>query len=256
VPFGLYAIKRDVIDETASAASRVGVPVLSESPGVQPAIAALNLTRRFGHRVVVRDVTLEVRGGETVLLVGHNGAGKTTLIRLLAGLLKPTAGTIECSGTLGVVAHNSMLYDALTARENLAFYARLYGVDSATRVDELLQRMGLAPHGDRRVAAYSRGMVQRLAIARALLPDPTALLLDEPLTGLDEAAATIVREVLSDLRTRGCAVIIATHQLVEIADLASAVGFLVSGRLAAMEPIGGRDAAAVMARYRELARDG
>jgi heme exporter protein A len=205
---------------------------------------------------VVRDVTFEVAAGETVLLVGHNGAGKTTLIRLLAGLLRPTKGSVEYSGTLGMVAHNSMLYDALTARENLEFYARLHGVGTPESIDGLLDRMGLAPHGDRKVAAFSRGMVQRLAIARALLHEPTTLLLDEPLTGLDEAASIIVRDVLRDLRERGCAVVVATHQLMEIVDLATAVGFLVGGRLVALEPIAGRDAAGVMARYRELARDG
>lgn len=222
----------------------------------RPALAARGLTRRFGYRVVVRDVTLSVAAGETVLLVGHNGAGKTTLIRLLAGLLKPTKGGVEHSGTLGMVAHHSMLYDALTARENLEFYARLHGVEVCDRIDGLLERMGLAPHGDRRVATFSRGMVQRLAIARALLHEPTALLLDEPLTGLDEAASVIVRDVLRDLRERGCAVIVATHQLMEIVDLATAVGFLVGGRLVAVEPIGGRDAAGIMSRYRELARNG
>jgi len=201
-------------------------------------------------------VNLNVAAGETVLLVGHNGAGKTTLIRLLAGLLKPTKGTVEHSGTLGMVAHHSMLYDALTARENLQFYARLHGVEASDRIDGLLERMGLAPHRDRRVATFSRGMVQRLAIGRALLHEPTALLLDEPLTGLDEAASVIVREVLRDLRDRGCAVIVATHQLMEIVDLATAVGFLVGGRLVAVEPIGERDAAGIMARYRELAHDG
>lgn len=223
--------------------------------GAGPTLAAHDLTRRFGHRIVVRDVTLAVSGGEMVMLVGHNGAGKTTLIRLLAGLLKPTRGKVECWGTLGMVAHNSMLYDALTARENLEFYRRLYGTGTAQRSDDLLDRMGLAPHGDRRVAAFSRGMVQRLAIARALLPEPTALLLDEPLTGLDEAAARIVRDVLDDLKVRGCAVILATHQLMEVVDLATSVGFMVGGRLAALEPIEGRDAQAVMARYREVASD-
>ena len=221
-----------------------------------PAIVATNVTRRFGHRVAVRDVSLEVSGGETVLLVGHNGAGKTTLIRLLAGLLRPTSGAVEYSGTLGMVGHSSMLYDALTARENLDFYCSLHGVRENTRTGTLLNRMGLAPHADRRVAAFSRGMVQRLAIARALVPDPTALLLDEPLTGLDDAASKIVREVLTDLRHRGCAVIIATHQLLETVDLATAVGFLVGGNLVALEPIEGRDASAVMARYRELATNG
>jgi ABC-type multidrug transport system ATPase subunit len=170
---------------------------------------------------VVRDVSLEVGGGDTLLLVGHNGAGKTTLIRLLAGLLKPTKGSVTYSGVLGMVAHNSMLYDALTARENLSFYGSL----------------------------YNRAAVQR----SALLPDPNLLLLDEPLTGLDDAASGTVRDVLADLRAQDCAVIIATHQLVELVDLASAVGFLVAGRLVAVEPIEGRDATAVMTRYRELA---
>lgn len=222
----------------------------------EPALVANQVSRRFGYRVAVRDVSLEVAGGETLLLIGHNGAGKTTLIRLLAGLLRPSSGAVRCGGTLGMVAHNSMLYDALTARENLEFYGRLYGVRDSGRSGELLERMGLGPHADRRVAAFSRGMVQRLAIARALMPDPTALLLDEPLTGLDEAASRVVREVLSDLRARGRAVIIATHQLADTVDLGTSVGFMVAGSLAALEPVGGRDASGILARYRELVSDG
>jgi ABC-type multidrug transport system ATPase subunit len=198
------------------------------------------VSRKFGHRQVAHEVSLEVSGGEFVLLVGHNGAGKTTLIRVLAGLLKPSAGTVSRSGT---------------ARENLAFYARLHGRNDPNLVAGLLEKMGLTPHSDRRVGAFSRGMIQRLSIARALLPDPDVLLLDEPLTGLDDAASVIVRDVLSDLRARGRAVVVATHQLPELVDLASSVGFLVGGRLAALETIGGRDAASVMARYRELARN-
>ena len=190
------------------------------------------------------------------MLVGHNGAGKTTLIRVLAGLLKPSEGTVRRSGSTGMVAHSSMLYDALAARENLAFYGRLYGKTDPALVDALLEQIGLAPHGDRRVATFSRGMVQRLSIARALLPDPEVLLLDEPLTGLDEAAAVIVRNVLRDLKLRNRAVVVATHQLVEVVDLASTVGFMVDGRLAGLESVAGRDAHAVMARYRELAADG
>ncbi len=223
--------------------------------GAKPTLIAREVSRKFGHRQVVSDVSLEVSGGDFVLLVGHNGAGKTTLIRVLAGLLKPSRGTVTRSGAIGMVAHSSMLYDALTARENLAFYARLHHRKDPNLVDWLLERMGLAPHGDRRVGTFSRGMVQRLSIARALLPDPEVLLLDEPLTGLDDAAATIVREVLTDLRNRERAVVVATHQLPELVDLASTVGFLVSGRLAAHEQIGGRSAAEVMARYRELARN-
>ena len=224
--------------------------------GVDPTLRAESVSRRFGHRLVLRDVTIEVSGGDFLMLVGHNGAGKTTLIRVLAGLLKPTKGKVRRAGATGMVAHNSMLYDALTARENLAFYGRLYGKDDPALIQGLLEKIGLAPHGDRRVAAFSRGMVQRLSIARALLPDPEVLLLDEPLTGLDEAAAVIVRDVLIDLKARNRAVVVATHQLAEVVDLASSVGFMVNGRMAGLEAVSGRDAMSVMARYRELATDG
>jgi heme exporter protein A len=221
--------------------------------GSNATLLAREVSRKFGHRHVVRDVSFEVRGGEFVLLVGHNGAGKTTLIRVLAGLLKPSKGTVTHTGDIGMVAHSSMLYDALTARENLAFYARLHDKNSPELVASLLEQMELAPHGDRRVGTFSRGMVQRLSIARALLPDPEVLLLDEPLTGLDDAASRIVRGVLADLQQRERAVVVATHQLAELVDLASSVGFLVRGRLEAIEQIAGRSADEVMARYRELA---
>jgi heme exporter protein A len=224
--------------------------------GTEPALGAEAVSRRFGHRVVLRDITISVSGGDFLMLVGHNGAGKTTLIRVLAGLLKPNSGSVVRSGATGMVAHSSMLYDALTARENLAFFGRLHGTTDPAVVDALLEQMGLAPHGDRRVATFSRGMVQRLSIARALLPDPEVLLLDEPLTGLDDAAAVIVREVLRDLKQRNRAVVVATHQLVEVVDLATTVGYLVAGRLAGLEPVAGRDAHTVMTRYRELAADG
>ena len=224
-------------------------------PSADPTLLAEGVSRRFGHRLVLREVSIEVSGGDFLMLVGHNGAGKTTLIRVLAGLLKPTKGTVHRTGAIGMVAHNSMLYDALTARENLEFYGRLYGEGDPALIQGLLEKIGLAPHGDRRVATFSRGMVQRLSIARALLPDPEVLLLDEPLTGLDEAAAVIVRDVLIDLKARNRAVVVATHQLAEVVDLASSVGFMVDGRLAGLEAVAGRDAMSVMARYRELAAD-
>jgi heme exporter protein A len=147
------------------------------------------------------------------------------------------------------------LYDALTAWENLEFYGRLYGICDPALIQGLLEKIGLAPHGDRRVATFSRGMVQRLSIARALLPDPEVLLLDEPLTGLDDAAAVIVRDVLIDLKARNRAVVVATHQLAEVVDLASSVGFMVDGRMVGLEAVSGRNAMSVMARYRELAAD-
>jgi len=222
----------------------------------EPLLAVRGVSRRFGYRYVIKDVSFDVGGGDVLLLIGHNGAGKTTLIRLLTGLLHPTSGTVSRSGSHGVVAHHSMLYDSLSARENLRFFGRLYDRNDAERIEELLQGVGLGEHADRSVATYSRGMVQRLTLARALLPDPDLLLLDEPLTGLDDTASGMVRDILSDFRAKNRAVVLTSHQLADVVDLASDVGYMVAGRLETIEPIGGRDAAAVTERYRELTQNG
>ena len=223
-------------------------------PPTEPVLAAREVTRRFGHRRVLSGVSLELKPGDALLLVGPNGAGKTTLLRVLAGLLRASAGRIERRGRVGMVGHASMLYDALTARENLRFFARLHGERSRGRVDQLLERMGLSARADERVGAFSRGMTQRLAIARALLPDPDILLLDEPLTGLDDASSEQVLAVLGELRARGRALMIAPHQLAELMGVVTAIGFLTHGELRAVEPTAGRDVAAITARYREVTR--
>lgn len=216
------------------------------------AVSLRQVCRRFGHRQVLQDVSLSIPPGEVLLLMGKNGAGKTTLLRLIAGLLKPTSGRIEVQGSVAMVGHSTMLYDALTARENLAFFARLHGLSPATVVDAALDRVGLQAAMDQRIATYSRGMLQRLTIARALLPTPDVLLLDEPLSGLDDVGSRIVLTVLSEVRARGCAILIATHQIAELTPLGSWVGYLVRGRLAELEPLEGRDAASVMDRYRTV----
>lgn len=221
-------------------------------PPVEPLLTAVGASRRFGYRWVVRRVDLAVRPGEVILLIGGNGAGKTTLLRVMAGLLKPSAGRVERRGDVGMVAHQSMLYDALTARENLRFVARLYGMVDGERIEALLDRIGLLHVGDERIATFSRGMLQRLAIARALLHEPRVLLLDEPLTGLDDAASRIVLNLIAELQARAAGLVIATHQLIELVGVAGSVGYMVNGRLAAHEPVNGRDAREVMARYREL----
>jgi heme exporter protein A len=218
----------------------------------EPLLSASGVSRNFGYRHVIKDVSLEVGGGDVLLLIGHNGAGKTTLIRLLAGLLGPSAGTVSRCESFGVVAHDSMLYDSLSARENLQFFGHLLGSRDASRIDELLLRVGLNEHADRRVDTYSRGMVQRLTLARALLPNPDLLLLDEPLTGLDDVASGMVRDILADSRANNRAVVLTTHQLADVVDSASDVGYMVAGRLRTIEPIDGRDARAVTLRYREL----
>lgn len=222
-------------------------------PQAEPAISLQQVFRQFGHRQILRDITLSIAAGEVVLLMGKNGAGKTTLLRLIAGLLKPTRGTIARRGSVGLVAHYTMLYDALTARENLAFVARLHGIPPTEPVEDALTHLGLGGAMDQRIATFSRGMLQRLAIARALLPGPEILLLDEPLTGLDDAGSQVVLGVLTQLRVRGCAVVIATHQIAELTHLCSRVGYLIHGQIAALEPLDGRDRAAVMDRYRALA---
>jgi ABC-type multidrug transport system ATPase subunit len=200
---------------------------------------------------------MEVESGEAVMLVGGNGAGKTTLLRLMAGLLRPNRGRIGYSGAVGMVAHHTMMYDALTAKENLTFFGRLHGLPADGRVDRMIELLGLTHAADQRIATYSRGMLQRLAIARALLHEPDVLLLDEPLTGLDDAASRTVLEVIEQLKEQGAAFVIASHQLVELVATVARVGYMVSGKLAAFEPVGDRDAGGVVSRYRELvASDG
>lgn len=219
-------------------------------------LSVRGLNRRFGYRRVIRNLTLDVEAGSVLVLIGHNGAGKTTLIRLLAGLLKPTSGTVTREGSFGLVAHDSMFYDSLTAKENLRFFGNLVGSAESSRIEELLLVTGLTEHAERRVEAFSRGMVQRLTMARALLHDPELLLLDEPMTGLDDAATTTVQRLLADLASRNRSIVLATHHLPEVVHLATEVGFLVSGEMKALEPIGGRDSRALMDRYRELVQNG
>jgi len=198
---------------------------------------------------------MDVAKGEAVMLVGGNGAGKTTLLRVMAGLLRPNRGTVAHTGSVGMVAHHTMMYDALTARENLIFFGRLHGLGDDGRADRLIDRLGLGHATHQRIATFSRGMLQRLAIARSLLHEPHVLLFDEPLTGLDDAASQVVLEVIAELKAAGAALVIASHQLVELVGSVERVGYMVSGRLAAIEDIGGRDAGGVVSRYRELVAD-
>jgi heme ABC exporter ATP-binding subunit CcmA len=186
------------------------------------AISTLDLERRFGPVRALRGVTLEVAAGKTVALFGSNGAGKTTLLRVLAGLLRPSAGEAALLGValpgdqrlrrrIGVLGHDSFLYGDLSGAENLRYYARLYRVKDPRRADALLDALGLREAGGRPARTYSRGMIQRLSLARAILHEPEVLLLDEPFTGLDPSGSRILREVLSDLRARHVTVFLTTH---------------------------------------------
>lgn len=220
-----------------------------------PAVAARKLSRRFGHTLALRGVDLTIPPGELVVLFGPNGAGKTTLLRLLCGLLRPSSGDVLVMGLstrrepekarrrLGYIAHASFLYRGLTARENLAFYARLYAVPGpAGRIAALLERVGLTTRASDPVRTYSRGMLQRLSIARALLHEPDILFLDEPYTGLDREASAILGTVLQETRSRKGTILMVTHDLERGLSLASRVLLLSRGRLVDDRPAEGLSA--------------
>ena len=218
-----------------------------------PLVELTEVSRRFGYRTILDRVRLVLSPGDALALLGPNGAGKTTLFRIMAGLLRPSQGTLRRGGSVSLVAHDTMLYDQLTARENLAFFARLLGGVAADRVDPLIDRLGLTRWRDQRVSTFSRGLTQRLSIARALLKEPDLLLLDEPLTGLDAHACGVVLNLLRELRAKGCCILIATHQYERVTPVVTGVAFLVSGRLEGPLNVRELTAAQVMHRYAELA---
>ena len=227
-----------------------------------PPIRARGLARAFAGVPVVAGVDLTVEAGEALVLLGPNGAGKTTLLRMLALLVRPTAGELALFGVdtssaptalrrrIGYAAHESLCYPDLTAAENLAFYARLFDVEgAAARVAALLAWAGLEGTGRRPVRTFSRGMAQRLALARALLHDPDLLLLDEPWSALDPAAADMLTERLVALRAAGRTIVVTTHDLERAAPLATRVAVLARGRVAWADAGPIRDVAAVRAAY-------
>lgn len=189
------------------------------------AVEVSRVSRAFGRVHALYEVSLALRSAEVTCIVGPNGAGKSTLLQLLATLDRPNGGSIVFGGRydsitgrdlvrrhIGLVAHDSLLYGELTGRENLRFCAELYGLDES-KADEWLDRVGLTDAGDKGVSSYSRGMRQRLSIARALLPEPTLVLFDEPLTGLDRSARGFLFDTVDRLRSAGRIVAVVTHHL-------------------------------------------
>jgi ABC-type multidrug transport system ATPase subunit len=234
-------------------------------------VRAAGLTKRFGPLAALAPLDLTLAAGETLAVLGPNGAGKSTLLRLLAGLARPSSGTVDVAApsvpglvrfdsstrtgrraAVGLVAHATFLYPQLSARENLALAARLYAVpDPAARVAALIEAHALGPVADRAAGELSRGWAQRVAIARALVHDPRLLLLDEPFTGLDPAAAERLAGRLDEQRGSGRAAVLVTHELPRAVQLATRALVLVRGRARPLDPAALASAAALESGYRD-----
>jgi heme exporter protein A len=205
------------------------------------------IAKRFESRAVLRDATLAIGPGEGVLLSGANGSGKTTFARILATLLQPDRGTLELDGApvagphrararraIGFATHRPLLYLGLTPVENLAFFGELAGVPgAANRARGLLRRFGMAAFADAPLAHFSRGMLQRIVLSRALLADPSILILDEPYAGLDDEGVSILNSLVSEARNRGAGVLIVAHDRERAAPVVTRACRMKDGRIEA-----------------------
>jgi ABC-2 type transport system ATP-binding protein len=220
------------------------------APAADVVLSAQNLTKRFGERVAVADVSFDVRAGEVFGFLGPNGAGKTTTIRMLVGLARPDRGTIRIRGLdlathfeqalshVGCIVESPDLYRYLTGRENLLHFARMLGDGAAGRIEELAALVALAQRLDDKVSTYSLGMRQRLGIAQALLGNPDVLILDEPANGLDPAGIREIRHLVRSLaRERGMSVFVSSHLLSEIELMCDRVAIVHRGRTLAAAPV-------------------
>jgi heme exporter protein A len=207
-------------------------------------VEARELGKIFGRTAALREVNLRVGPGEAAIIVGHNGSGKSTLVRVLAGLSSVSTGEALLFGQparklqahyrrrVGLITHQSFLYPRLTARENLEFYANLYRLEHNTRrVNKFLERVGLTSVADERVSSFSRGMEQRLALARATIAAPDVLLMDEPFAALDAAGVKLAVGIIEEALTRGCAILITAHEHFQPMPVTMVSYALVRGRL-------------------------
>ncbi len=214
-------------------------------------LVAAHLTRRFGDRVAVEDVSFEIGRGEVFGLVGPNGAGKTTTLRMLGGLILPDAGHVAVDGVrvqrttadrvrkrIGFLTETPGVWEQISVADNLTIYARLFGVpDARGAAERLLRRFDLWERRSERALLLSKGLKQKLALARALVHDPDVVLLDEPTASLDPQTSRGVRELIGELRDRGCAVVVSTHNLDEVERVATRLGLISTRLIAVGEPV-------------------
>jgi len=252
------------MNETPAAAQGQAARSISESD--PPILLEVDRLRKdYGGPPVLRAVSFSMRGGEGLILLGPNGAGKSTLLRIVAGIHRPSEGRILFEGKrasfrdpdlrkrVGFVSHETFLYDALTAEENLRFFARLHGMGGESEAARGLNEAGLASFASAAVGSFSRGMAQRLTLARARLHAPSLLLLDEPFTGLDPLAAADLERSLIDFRKAGGAFLMATHDLSHAVGLAERLLIMRRGQLVHEEPMEGLTQSHLEAVYRRHA---
>jgi ABC-type multidrug transport system ATPase subunit len=205
-----------------------------------PAVALDEVSKLYGRFAALRMITGEFAAGRLYLILGENGAGKSTLLRVLAGLIHPSRGKLTILGSpdhktvksqLGYMAHASMLYDELSGRENLAYFAELYGIRDHAICDQAMQTVGLDPSLERRVGQYSQGMRQRLSLARAILNDPRILLLDEPFSNVDISSAREMTRLLGAMRDSGKTIFLVTHQPALLEGVADDSVYMSGGRV-------------------------
>jgi heme exporter protein A len=223
-----------------------------------PAVVVDNITRRFGRRSALAGVSFTLEARECLAIFGPNGAGKTTLLKIVAGLLVPTSGAVSPSGVaarsaVGLISHQTMLYPELTSLENVEFAARLYGVpEPRAAALASLDALGVRDRADTPVRQLSRGLQQRVSIARSFVHRPRIVLLDEPFTGLDAQGARVLTDALIGLRDSGAALILVTHNIDEGLALATWVAILDDGRFVSYDRRVDVDPVAYAARYRAV----
>ena len=211
------------------------------APAVSPPIVAVrNLVKQFGRFAALRDVTAEFAASRLYAILGDNGAGKTTLLRTLAGLSRPTRGSVALLGTtdiktvcaqIGYMAHPSLLYDEMSGMENLRYFARLYGIEDGERCAQVIKAVKLDPALARPVGQYSQGMRQRMSLARALLNDPKILLLDEPFSNVDAGSAREMVSLLVEMRNAGRTLFVVTHQAALLDGAADELVWMEAGKI-------------------------